>query len=58
LEDEKIKSSQNISEWIIEITDEDDREDILSWAEKVKSGIMTEEKFMERVGRNGSANAC
>lgn len=58
LEDEKIKSSQNISEWINEITDEDDREDILSWAEKVKSDIMTEEKFMERVGRNGSANAC
>ena len=51
LEDEKIKSSQNISEWINEITDEDDREDILSWAEKVKSGIMNEEKFMERVGR-------
>ncbi len=28
-----------------EIEDENDREDILGWVEKVKSGKMTEEKF-------------
>ena len=37
--------------WIQEIEDENDREDILGWAEKVSSGKMTEEKFQERIQR-------
>jgi len=39
----------NVDEWIHEVADEDDREDILGWAEKVKSGKMTEEKFEKNV---------
>ncbi|MFM8318847.1 MAG: hypothetical protein ACKOAV_10815, partial [Bacteroidota bacterium] len=39
----------NLDEWLHEIEDEDDKEDILGWAEKVSSGKMTEEKFAERV---------
>jgi len=41
--------SANLGEWLHEIDDEDDKEDILGWAEKVSSGKMTEEKFAERV---------
>jgi hypothetical protein len=41
--------STNLEEWIAEVEDEDDREDVLSWAEKVKAGSMTEEKFEERL---------
>ncbi|MFM8685377.1 MAG: hypothetical protein ACKODJ_02375 [Bacteroidota bacterium] len=40
---------ESIDEWLHEIEDEDDKEDILGWAEKVGSGKMTEEKFAERV---------
>ncbi|MFM8978196.1 MAG: hypothetical protein ACKOJE_09125, partial [Bacteroidota bacterium] len=39
----------NLDEWLHEIDDEDDKEDILGWAEKVSSGKMAEEKFAERV---------
>lgn len=39
----------NLDEWLHEIEDEDDKEDILGWAEKVSSGKMTKEKFAERV---------
>jgi len=45
------RSSQNVPEWINEIEDENDREDVLSWAEKVKQGKMTEEKFLERINK-------
>jgi len=41
--------STNLDEWLHEIDDEDDKEDILGWADKVSSGKMTEEKFAERV---------
>ena len=37
--------STNVDEWLHEIEDENDREDILGWVEKVRSGKMTEEKF-------------
>ena len=43
--------SSNVETWIQEIEDENDREDILGWAEKVSSGKMTEEKFQERIQR-------
>ena len=49
--EEFVKSSSNMQDWINEIKDEDDREDIISWAEKVKEGKMTEDKFMERVNK-------
>jgi hypothetical protein len=45
------RASHNIQEWINEIEDENDREDVLSWAEKVEQGKMTEEKFLERINK-------
>ena len=45
------RSSSNVQEWINEIEDENDREDVLSWAEKVEQGKMTEEKFLERINK-------
>ncbi len=45
------RASHNVQEWINEIADENDREDVLSWAEKVEQGKMTEEKFLERVNK-------
>jgi hypothetical protein len=45
------KASHNVQEWINEIEDENDREDVLSWAEKVEQGKMTEQKFLERVNK-------
>ena len=41
--------SSNLDTWLQEIADEDDRDDIKSWAEKVKDGKMLEEKFSEKV---------
>ena len=41
--------SSNLDTWLHEIADEDDRDDIKSWAEKVKDGKMLEEKFSEKV---------
>ena len=41
--------STNVDEWLHEIDDENDREDILGWVEKVKSGKMTEEKFENKL---------
>jgi hypothetical protein len=41
--------SFNLDTWLHEIADEDDRDDIKSWAEKVKDGKMLEEKFSEKV---------
>ena len=43
------RNSANVETWIQDIEDEDDREDILSWAEKVRSGKMTEEKFENKL---------
>jgi len=50
-EKEFSRSSHNIQEWINQIADENDREDILGWAEKVQQGKMTEEKFLERINK-------
>jgi hypothetical protein len=43
------RNSANVETWIQDIEDEDEREDILSWAEKVRSGKMTEEKFENKL---------
>ena len=51
LKKEFARTSHNVQDWINEIEDENDREDILSWAEKVEQGKMTEEKFLERIGK-------
>lgn len=40
-----------IENWIELITDEMDKEDILSWKQRVDKGRMTEEKFNERVSK-------
>jgi hypothetical protein len=45
------RASHNVQEWINQIADENDREDVLSWAEKVELGKMTEEKFLERINK-------
>ena len=37
--------SNNVEEWLNEIVDEDDREEILLWTKKVNKGKMTEEEF-------------
>jgi hypothetical protein len=50
-EKESVRASHNVQDWINEIEDENDREDILGWAEKVEQGKMTEEKFLERIGK-------
>jgi hypothetical protein len=39
------RSSTNLSEWLHEITDEDDREQIELWAKQVAKGKFTEEEF-------------
>jgi hypothetical protein len=43
------RNSANVETWIQDIEDEDEREDILSWAEKVRTGKMTEEKFENKL---------
>jgi len=48
--DENIQRlSTNLDEWLHEISDEDDREEIQLLAKKVAKGKMTEEEFGERV---------
>ena len=41
--------STNVTEWLHEIEDEDDCEEILLWANKVSKGKMTEEEFTEKL---------
>lgn len=41
--------STNLEEWLQEIADEDDREEILLWAKKVSKGKMSEEEFTEKL---------
>tara|TARA_R110000824_G_scaffold187068_1_gene368306 strand:+ start:1200 stop:1736 length:537 start_codon:yes stop_codon:yes gene_type:complete len=43
------KTSQNLSDWIEDITDEDDKEDLRRVARRVKKGRMTEEEFTKWV---------
>ena len=45
------RASHNVQEWINEIEDENDREDVLCWSEKVAQGKMTEDKFLERINK-------
>jgi len=43
------RSSTNLTEWLHEISDEDDKEEVLVWAKKVSKGRMTEQEFGEKV---------
>ena len=47
--EEMQKLSTNIEEWLHEIADEDDRDDIADWAKRVTDGKWTEEKFQEKI---------
>jgi hypothetical protein len=42
-------TSKNLGEWLHEMEDEDDREQIELWAKQVAKGKITEEEFGERV---------
>ena len=44
-----VRASTNIEQWLHEIVDEDDRDDILDWAKRVNDGKWTEEKFQEKI---------
>ena len=44
-----LRLSTNIEQWLHEIADEDDRDDIADWAKRVKDGKWTEEKFQEKI---------
>ena len=48
-ETEDAYHSSNVETWVQEFEDENDRDDILGWAEKASVGKMTEEKFQERI---------
>ena len=48
-EESNERLSTNLDTWLHEIADEDDRDDIKSWAEKVNDGKMSEDKFSEKV---------
>jgi len=41
--------STNLEEWLHEIPDEDDREQITLWARQVVKGRLTESEFTERL---------
>ena len=41
--------STNLEEWIAEVVDEDDSDQIRLWAKQVAKGKLTEEEFGERV---------
>jgi hypothetical protein len=43
------RQSTNVEAWLHEIADEDNRDDIVDWAKRVKDGKWTEEKFQERL---------
>jgi tetratricopeptide (TPR) repeat protein len=47
--DESLRLSTNLNTWLHEIADVDDRDDVRSWAEKVKERKMSEEKFSEKI---------
>ena len=48
-QDESLRLSTNLNTWLHEVADEDDRDDVRSWAEKVKERKMSEEKFSEKI---------
>ena len=47
-EETNARRSTNLDTWLHEIADEDDRDDIINWAEKVKNRKITEEKFSKK----------
>jgi hypothetical protein len=47
------RMSTNLEEWINQITDEDDREQIELWAKQVAKGKITEEDFMKKIEEMG-----
>ena len=47
----RTRGSVSVKEWIHEIPEADDREDVLGWAEKVQQGNLTEDQFIKRVKR-------
>jgi hypothetical protein len=49
LDDIKTKSSDNIDEWINDISDEDDREQISLWAKQVSKGKLSEQDFLNHI---------
>jgi hypothetical protein len=48
-EENVVRLSTNLDEWIEEVADEDDRDQIELWAKQVVKGKITEEEFGEKV---------
>ena len=48
-EENVVRMSTNLEEWIEKVADEDDREQIGLWAKQVMKGKITEEEFGEKV---------
>jgi len=48
-EENEVRAYSNLEEWIEEVVDEDDRDQIELWAKQVLKGKITEEEFGERV---------
>ena len=48
-EENVVRLSSNVEEWIEQVGDEDDREQIELWAKQVVKGKITEEEFGENV---------
>ena len=44
-----IKSSDNLDEWINDISDEDDKEQVLLWAKQVSKGKISEQDFLNHI---------
>lgn len=44
-----VRSSSNLSDWIDQIEDEDDRDQISLWAKQVAKGKISESKFAEKI---------
>jgi predicted dinucleotide-utilizing enzyme len=48
-EENEVRLSTNLEEWIEKVADEDDRDQIELWAKQVLKGKITEEEFGDRV---------
>jgi hypothetical protein len=44
-----VRSSSNLTDWIKQIQDEDDRDQISLWAKKVAKGKISESEFEEKI---------
>jgi hypothetical protein len=49
LDDIKTKSSDNINEWLNDISDEDDKEQVILWAKQVSKGKLSEQDFLNNI---------